>query len=187
MLFELNFIAAVEDVVRTSPALLWFAVFCARSLFFVLPLMGFAMYVTTPKFRHGVIDAGWTLLASSLVTSLIAKIVQRPRPFLTAEQLHVAVTSLIPAPFSSAFPSGHTTVAFALAFGYLFVDRTWGTVAVVIAALVAFGRIAVGVHYPSDILGGIAVAGACVFAVRALHRRMQAEDMRRAAEHHHHT
>jgi undecaprenyl-diphosphatase len=75
------------------------------------------------------------------------------------------VEPLIAMPADSSFPSAHTTqiVAFALCI-VLIVRRIWpewqfvaATVAVLLAVVVAASRIYVQVHYPSDVLGGIAL------------------------------
>jgi len=53
-----------------------------------------------------------------------------------------------------SFPSGHTTLSCAMAAGVFVQDPVLGTVFFAAAALIAFCRIAVGVHYFSDIIGG---------------------------------
>jgi undecaprenyl-diphosphatase len=68
-----------------------------------------------------------------------------------------------------SFPSGHTSVAFAVAAIILSVDRRLGAVAFAIAVLVAFGRMAVGVHYPTDILGGLVIAAIAYQLVKKIH------------------
>ncbi len=56
----------------------------------------------------------------------------------------------------NSFPSQHATVSFAFAWGVLRRGlRRAGLVFVVCAILVSYGRVAVGLHYPVDILGGI--------------------------------
>jgi undecaprenyl-diphosphatase len=80
----------------------------------------------------------------------------RPRPFVAHGDLLnlVAISS-----GSKSFPSDHATAAFAMAF--VAVSR-WRLFAVLLplAVIAACGRLAVGVHYPTDILAG-AVAGGC--------------------------
>ncbi len=59
-----------------------------------------------------------------------------------------------------SFPSGHTTAVFemALVITYYCTKKKcayWGVVAYVMAFIIAFSRLYVGVHYPSDILAGM--------------------------------
>lgn len=54
-----------------------------------------------------------------------------------------------------SFPSGHTTASFEGATVILIQHRKWGIAACVLAALIAFSRMYVYVHYPTDILGGL--------------------------------
>lgn len=94
---------------------------------------------------------------ATFLVYLAKALLDRPRPAL--------VEPLIAMPADSSFPSAHTTqiVAFALCI-VLIVRRIWpewqfvaATVAVLLAVVVAVSRIYVQVHYPSDVLGGIAL------------------------------
>ncbi len=91
-------------------------------------------------------------LLGDFMKDYLKKLVMRPRPFLD-------VPSLVPAikpPKSFSFPSGHTTLAFSVAFIISrILPKRYSIPAFLIAALVAFSRLYLGVHYPSDILGGI--------------------------------
>jgi len=62
---------------------------------------------------------------------------------------------LIKAPNDYCFPSGHTQASFAAATSIFMWNRKYGIPALVLAALVAFSRMYLYVHYPTDILGGI--------------------------------
>jgi len=71
------------------------------------------------------------------------------RPFI-AERF----TPLIQHPNNPSFPSSHTALAAVLATFMWQLRRDWGVIAFILVALVGFGRVMVGVHYPWDILGG---------------------------------
>ena len=72
----------------------------------------------------------------------------RPRPFLALHIPHLITDT------TSSFPSGHTIFIFALATGLLYVNKRMAHVFFIVGLLVGLARIAGGVHYPSDILGG---------------------------------
>jgi undecaprenyl-diphosphatase len=80
----------------------------------------------------------------------------RSRPFT-----EIAVRTLINKPSDSSFPSNLATVMFAVAFSVWLGDRKVGSWMVSLAGSVGFGRVYVGMHYPSDIIGG-AVVGALI-------------------------
>jgi undecaprenyl-diphosphatase len=68
---------------------------------------------------------------------------------------------IVKIPTSFSFPSGHTTSSFA-AFGvYLFSKAKYRYWILVLAVLMAFSRMYLHVHYPSDILGGIILGIIC--------------------------
>ena len=62
---------------------------------------------------------------------------------------------LVKAPTDYAFPSGHTQASFAAATSICMWKRKWGIPALILAALVAFSRMYLYVHYPTDVLAGI--------------------------------
>ena len=53
-----------------------------------------------------------------------------------------------------SFPSGHTLVSVEAAIALWFYHRKWGIAALVLAALIAYSRLYLFVHYPTDVLAG---------------------------------
>lgn len=87
-----------------------------------------------------------------------------PRPYVAMPHLH----TLINRPTSESFPSSHATTAFAGAVVLAFLlPRLW-PLFFAAAALVAFSRLYVGVHYPTDVLAGAALGAAFASAVIAI-------------------
>ena len=100
---------------------------------------------------------GAVLLTSSTV-NLIKEIVGRARP---CDAMGWCTTLQIASPGGHSFPSGHAAGSFAFAgFVAVRVPR-WTLVAGIYAAIVAWSRCALGVHYPSDVLTG-AVLGTMI-------------------------
>ena len=75
-----------------------------------------------------------------------------PRPYVTND-----ILPLITHKADASFPSRHASISFAIAFAFLYFKSKWGTPLLLLAFWVGISRVYVGVHYPLDILGGIAV------------------------------
>lgn len=114
------------------------------------------------------------VMAMGLIFGLIfgnltlKNIFQRPRPFDTPGALLDGDSLLIPRPGEYSFPSGHTTSSFAAAVGIFLFHKKWGIPALIMAALIAYSRLYVYVHFPTDILGGILLGTACALLAHFL-------------------
>lgn len=97
--------------------------------------------------------SGAALLGSLIINNHIIKnIVRRPRPFVTFTDLQI----LIPTPSEYSFPSGHTSSSFAAAAVFFrHLPGKLGIPSVVLAGLIGFSRLYVGVHYPTDVIAGV--------------------------------
>jgi len=124
-----------------------------------------------PKTRKaGLLGLG-AMLMGLVCTNLILKpLVHRVRPWLVVDGLRVLVAEEDP----HSFPSGHTCAAFAAACVWrrCLPKRWMGNAMLVLAALMGFSRLYVGVHFPSDVLVGACVGGLCGWAARRIYIRL---------------
>ncbi len=104
-------------------------------------------------------STGLMMLISLLVTHLfntlfLKHIINRPRPYTVMPEVRLLIA---PDPESS-FPSGHAATAFGSAMVIFLREKGWlRWTVLVLAILMAFSRLYVGVHYPLDVLAGAAV------------------------------
>ena len=88
----------------------------------------------------------------------------RPRPC----DLNTSITMLVARPHGHSFPSGHTASGVAAAYALWLQNRKLGAPALVLAAFIAFTRLYLYVHFPTDVLGGAVlgiVLGAAASAI----------------------
>lgn len=107
-----------------------------------------------------VLSAGLGLAAAKVISELV----NRARPFV-ADPHGVHLFSAHAA--DPGFPSDHATAAFAIAVAILLRKRGWGIATLVAATVLAVGRVALGVHYPSDVIAGAALGSAAALALWA--------------------
>ena len=68
---------------------------------------------------------------------------------------------LIAVPRDYSFPSGHTQASFAAASALMQTNKKAGISAYILAALIAFSRLYLYVHFPTDVLAGILIGICC--------------------------
>lgn len=119
--------------------------------------------VFVKKYRKVGLMVGASLLGSLVFNNMIVKnIVARPRPYRMIETL----TILIPEPGEYSFPSGHTSSSFAAGVVlYLMLPKKYGIPAMILAFLIGISRLYVGVHYPTDVFGGMVMGTLIAVAV----------------------
>lgn len=110
-----------------------------------------------PKTRPLGVCMALALIFDLLLCNLCLKpLIDRPRPFALRE-----ITLLIEAPHDASFPSGHTAASFAAA-GVLALRKCRLAIpALILAAIIAFSRLYLQVHFPTDVIGGIVVGLMC--------------------------
>jgi undecaprenyl-diphosphatase len=105
-----------------------------------------------------VLSAGLGLL----VAKAISELVDRARPFVADPHgVHLFASHAA----DPGFPSDHATAAFAIATAIVLRRRKAGIVALIAAAVLSVGRVALGVHFPTDVLAGAAVGAAAALAL----------------------
>jgi undecaprenyl-diphosphatase len=92
-------------------------------------------------------------LAADGLSYVLRQWIGRDRPPL----VYPVPRPLVHLPHSGAFPSGHTSAAFAAATVIAWASRRLAAPAYALAALVAWSRVYVGVHWPLDVIGGAAL------------------------------
>lgn len=106
------------------------------------------------SWRRTAVAAGLSAGLALAVGKVTSEAANRARPFVT-HPLSVHVFAHHAA--NASFPSDHATASFAIAVAILLRKRVWGVVALVAAVMLCIGRVALGLHYPGDVLGGAAL------------------------------
>ncbi|MEV0559562.1 phosphatase PAP2 family protein [Streptomyces sp. NPDC050597] len=109
----------------------------------------------------------WAPLAAGvavLVNVPIRGFVERPRPFVDHDGLDV----LIGGKSDYSFVSDHATLMMAMGVGLFVANRKFGLVGIVLGLFGGFCRVYMGVHYPTDVIGGFALGTAVVLLLSPL-------------------
>ena len=107
---------------------------------------------------------GVAILISESVSGALKDWIARDRPPLVDPDPE----PLVSLPVTHSFPSGHATVSFACATTLALAVPRLRIPLYALAALIAFSRVYVGVHYPLDVLGGAVLGVGIAIALRML-------------------
>ena len=114
------------------------------------------LMILLKKYRKAGISAGLALIFGLLLCNMYLKpTVARIRPYDYQEQLGIMINLLIEKEHSLSFPSGHTIASFEAATAILLRHKKLGTAAMVLAVLIAFSRMYLYVHYPTDVIASV--------------------------------
>lgn len=138
----------------------------------VVWILATGMLLVTKKYRK----YGALLLAGLAFGVLIGNVtlkplIARPRPYWVDESVRLLIAN----PTDYSFPSGHTLSSVIGATILTKADRRFGVAAIPLAALIAFSRLYLYVHYPTDIIGAAVLGVAIGFATCAAGGRVWAK------------
>ncbi len=125
-----------------------------------------------PKWRKAGFSMGLALLIGLVVCNITMKpLFARIRPYDYQWLAYgKEIKLLIEAQHDFSFPSGHTLASFEAATALTLYSKKWGIPALVLASLIAFSRLYLYVHYPTDVLFslvlGIGIAFLSVYLVK---------------------
>lgn len=144
----------------------WLSLFLGEYLIYFLGIMAVVLIVLSKNTKE---DKGkWLVVLflacclSNLVASpLIHFFYKTPRPFMVLTEIINYKDYLKIAEYNTSFPSGHTSLAFAVAVVLFLKNKRNGSLLLILAILIGIGRILMGVHWPLDIMGGIGVGILC--------------------------
>lgn len=106
---------------------------------------------------------------------VLKPLIARVRPF----DANPAAPLIATPPTDYSFPSGHTYSSFAAATVLLFHKKSRGAIAVIMASIIAFSRIYLYFHYPSDVLAGmilgIAIGALAHYSVQIVQKKRHAQ------------
>lgn len=107
-----------------------------------------------PKYRKVGLSVGAALIMGLLICNITLKpLVARIRPYdYQLEYFGKTIELLIAAPHDFSFPSGHTLASFEAATALCIHSKKLGIPAMILACLIAFSRLYLYVHYPTDVL-----------------------------------
>lgn len=172
---ELQILHAIQGIHQDwlTPVMRFFTTIGEHGLVWIVIAIVLACIPKTRK-------CGLTMMIAMAVTYLLGNlflknVIARPRPCA----VDTSVTLKIPFPSEYSFPSGHSSNGFAGAVTIFSYYHKMGILSLIVAALIAFSRLYFFVHYPTDILGGIALgtldALLAVYLVKRLETRADAK------------
>lgn len=103
--------------------------------------------------RRNALYAFFSVFLAMTISKILGIIWYRNRPYID----HSSVHQLVSAKSDASFPSDHAVGSFSIAGSVLFGRSIGGIILTFMAIMLALSRVYVGVHYPSDIVGGMAV------------------------------
>lgn len=119
--------------------------------------ISFVLMVTKKYRKIGYMTLTAVILGFILGEGILKHLFERPRPFIVVDTVKILVSK----PITSSFPSGHTTAAFAASGVLSRYFKKYASGFWILALLIAFSRLYLYVHYPTDVLAGVVLGLIC--------------------------
>ncbi len=154
-----HIVLTLNQWVASQPAAVYLAVLVAESGIVLLPLLLGVLWLwpgSDRTERRSVLLACVISFALALLAVVVLEhghAIERPRPFVA-----LPIALLVPHAADSSFPSDHTLLGVALIGPLLWRRPHLGVWPLLWALLIGLARVAVGIHYPSDIVGSAVIA-----------------------------
>jgi undecaprenyl-diphosphatase len=113
---------------------------------------------------EGIVKLALPVGLATIASELISKLFVRSRPFAAYEN----IVLVFPQAADGGMPSHHMTFTIALGVAVMFFSRKMGFAIIVLAIASGIGRIAAGIHYPSDILAGALLGTGVVYLYKVI-------------------
>ncbi|HEY5499454.1 MAG TPA: phosphatase PAP2 family protein [Bacteroidales bacterium] len=132
-------------------------------------LLGIGIIKGDSALARNAIVIGASVVTSTIVTTIMKNTVKRPRPFETYSDIEKLSDG-----GSYSFPSGHTSGAFSLATSLSLEYPKWYVIvpSYAWASAVAYSRMDLGVHYPSDVLMGAIVGAGSAYLCHYVNKKL---------------
>ena len=142
----------------------------AAAVAFGVPLIMLLMALQKKisELRHKALMLLIPVAVSAIIANILKYIFDTPRPYEVYSFIYKLSVGGSP-----SFPSGHTADAFAFVVAISLVYRKWYIIVsgLIWASLVGYSRMYLGVHFPSDVLGGAFIGAACSYSYMTYTKR----------------
>lgn len=143
----------------------------AKPISFAVPfgMLAVSLIKEDKKLETDAYEMSAGLVMTAVATEALKVIVKRPRPYVTHDDIYPDEID-----DGNSFPSGHVSLAFSTATSVLLISKKWyyTVPAFAWASGVAYSRIYLGQHYPTDVLAGAIVGAGGAFASHWLNKKL---------------